>query len=45
MRYSQARERDGDNIILHAHSVDQDEHRSYRVDRIQGARVQGACSS
>tara|TARA_R110000744_G_scaffold91550_2_gene177561 strand:- start:329 stop:1798 length:1470 start_codon:yes stop_codon:yes gene_type:complete len=28
-----------DNIILHAHSVDRDEHRSYRVDRIQGARV------
>ena len=28
-----------DNIILHAHNVDRNEHRSYRVDRIQGARV------
>ena len=27
-----------DNIILHAWNVDRDQHRSYRVDRIQGAR-------
>jgi hypothetical protein len=28
-----------DNIILHAWSVDKDAHRSYRVDRIQGAQI------
>lgn len=27
------------NVILHAHSIDVNEHRSYRVDRIQGAQV------
>ena len=27
------------DIIRYAHSVDRDEHRSYRVDRMQGARV------
>lgn len=32
------RNKDG-NIILHAHNRDKDEHRSYRVDRIQGAEV------
>ncbi len=36
--YSLRRTRDG-NIILHAHNVDKGEHRSYRVDRIRGARV------
>ncbi len=36
--YSLRRTQSGD-IILHAHSVDRNEHRSYRVDRIQGARV------
>ena len=36
--YSLRRTLDG-NIILHAHNVDRGEHRSYRVDRIQGARV------
>lgn len=36
--YSLRRTEEG-NIILHAHNVDRDEHRSYRVDRIQGARV------
>ena len=30
-----------ENIILHAHNLDKDEHRSYRVDRIQDARVTG----
>jgi predicted nucleotidyltransferase component of viral defense system len=35
--YSLRRTQD-DNIILHAWSVDKDQHRSYRVDRIQGAR-------
>jgi len=29
----------GENIILHAWNVDKNEHRSYRVDRIQGARA------
>lgn len=38
--YSLRRTRD-DNIILHAWSVDRDAHRSYRVDRIQGARTTG----
>jgi hypothetical protein len=28
-----------ENIILHAWNVDKDEHRSYRVDRIQGAHT------
>ena len=28
-----------DNIILHSHNIDKDEHRGYRVDRIQGART------
>lgn len=36
--YSLRRTLDG-NIILHAHNVDRNEHSSYRVDRIQGARV------
>lgn len=36
--YSLRRTRDG-NILLHAWSVDRDAHRSYRVDRIQGART------
>lgn len=36
--YSLRRTQDG-NIVLHAHNVDQNEHRSYRVDRMQGARV------
>ena len=36
--YSVRRTRDG-NIILHAHNLDRNQHRGYRVDRIQGARV------
>lgn len=36
--YSLRRTLDG-NIILHAHNLEKNEHRSYRVDRIQGARV------
>jgi len=36
--YSLRRTQDG-NIILHAWSVESDEHRSYRVDRIQGAEA------
>lgn len=36
--YSLRRTRDG-NIILHAWSTDRDAHRSYRVDRISGART------
>ncbi len=36
--YSLRHTRD-DNIILHAHNIDKDEHRSYRVDRMQGAQV------
>lgn len=36
--YSLRRTRDG-NIILHAHNIDRNEHRSYRVDQIEGARV------
>ena len=36
--YSLRRSRAG-HIILHVHNVDKNEHRSYRVDRIQGARV------
>jgi len=36
--YSLRRTSEG-NIILHAHNVDKNEHRSYRVDRIQGATV------
>jgi len=38
--YSLRRTQD-DNIILHAWSVDRNEHRSYRVDRVQGARTTG----
>ena len=38
--YSLRRTTEG-NIILHAHNVHKDEHRSYRVDRIRGARVTG----
>jgi predicted nucleotidyltransferase component of viral defense system len=36
--YSLRQTRSG-NIVLHAHNADKDEHRSYRVDRMQGARV------
>lgn len=36
--YSLRRTQDG-NIVLHAHNLDKDEHRSYRVDRIEGART------
>ncbi len=36
--YSLRRTQD-ENIILHAWNVDRDQHRSYRVDRIQGART------
>jgi hypothetical protein len=36
--YSLRRTRDG-NIVLHAWNTDKDEHRSYRVDRMQGART------
>lgn len=36
--YSLRRTRDG-NIILHAHDVDKNDHRSYRLDRIEGAQV------
>lgn len=36
--YSLRRTQDG-NIILHAWNVDVNEHRSYRVDRIEGARI------
>lgn len=36
--YSLRRTRDG-NIILHAHNIRKGEHRSYRVDRIQGAQA------
>ena len=36
--YSLRRTKEG-NIILHAHNLDKGEHRSYRVDRIQGAQV------
>ena len=36
--YSLRQTRDG-NIILHAWNVDKDQHRSYRVDRIQGAQT------
>ena len=36
--YSLRRTQDG-NIVLHAFNADRNEHRSYRVDRIQGARV------
>ncbi len=38
--YSLRRTRYG-NIILHAHNIDKNEHCSYRVDRIRGARVTG----
>jgi predicted nucleotidyltransferase component of viral defense system len=36
--YSLRQTRDG-NIVLHAFNVDRNEHRSYRVDRIAGART------
>jgi predicted nucleotidyltransferase component of viral defense system len=36
--YSLRRTRE-ENIVLHAWNTDKEEHRSYRVDRIQGARV------
>lgn len=36
--YSLRRTQDG-NIVLHAWNTDKNEHRSYRVDRMQGARV------
>ena len=36
--YSLRRTKD-DNIILHAWNIDSDAHRSYRVDRIQGAQT------
>ncbi len=36
--YSLRRTQDG-NIVLHAWNTDKNEHRSYRVDRIQGART------
>jgi predicted nucleotidyltransferase component of viral defense system len=36
--YSLRRTRD-DNIILHAWNIDSNGHRSYRVDRIEGARI------
>jgi len=38
--YSLRRTQEG-NIILHAFNLDRGEHRSYRVDRIEGARVTG----
>ena len=33
------RETRAGNVVLHAHRVDTNEHRSYRVDRIEGARA------
>ena len=36
--YSLRRTQEG-NVILHAHNRDKNAHRSYRLDRIQGARV------
>jgi len=33
------RETESGDIVLHAHNLDKDQHRSYRVDRIQGAHV------
>ncbi|WP_088347290.1 MULTISPECIES: nucleotidyl transferase AbiEii/AbiGii toxin family protein [Rhodomicrobium] len=36
--YSLRRTREG-NIVLHAHNLDKNEHRNYRVDRIEGART------
>lgn len=36
--YSLRRTKEG-NIILHAHNLDKNEHRSYRVDRIEGVRT------
>src|SRR5581483_8444594 len=36
--YSLRRTREG-NIVLHAYNLDKNEHRSYRVDRIQSART------
>jgi predicted nucleotidyltransferase component of viral defense system len=36
--YSLRRTSEG-NVVLHAHNVERNEHRSYRVDRIEGARA------
>jgi len=36
--YSLRRTQD-DNFVLHSHNLDKDEHRSYRVDKIEGART------
>jgi hypothetical protein len=36
--YSLRRTQEG-NIVLHAHNLDRNEHRSYRADRIEGART------
>lgn len=36
--YSLRRTREG-NIVLHAYNLDRNDHRSYRVDRIEGART------
>jgi predicted nucleotidyltransferase component of viral defense system len=36
--YSLRRTQEG-NVVLHAHNLDRNEHRSYRVDRIEGART------
>lgn len=36
--YSLRRTSEG-NIILHAHNIDRNEHRKYRIDRIEGASV------
>ena len=36
--YSLRKIQNGD-IVLHAHNLDKDKHRSYRIDRIQGAHV------
>ena len=36
--YSLRRTRDG-NVVLHAFNTDKGEHRSYRIDRMRGARV------
>lgn len=33
------RETQNGDIVLHAHNLDKDGHRSYRIDQIQGARV------
>lgn len=36
--YSLRRTKDG-NVLLHAHNIEKDQHRSYRVDRITDARI------